>query len=235
MNYTLKAELHCHSRRNKVSYFPLFFDSIQTVEEIINEAIEKNIRILAITDHDSLDGYRKALEILKRKKTNILLIPSCEVSTKHGHILAYDIKKEIPRKLGLQETVEEIHKQGGLAVAAHPFKLFFSMGQDVVNYDFDAVEGFNSALSETANTKARKIASEKNLPCIAGSDAHLRHYVGEAIVLFPEKVKTVKDFKKCILENDFKIDYHKNNMLKLSATYIVKNIIVSTLSLFGLA
>src|SRR5690606_35351365 len=108
---------------NRVSYFPLIYDSVQTIEEIISTSIKKTISVLSITDHDSLTGYHLAKKIIQITKADILLIPGMEISTSKGHILAYGIREVVPSKMTPEATVDAIHQQGGIAVAAHPYML----------------------------------------------------------------------------------------------------------------
>ena len=59
--------------------------------EIINEALKKEITILSITDHDTIDGYKK----LEYDHNKITIIPGIELSAKSKtgrmHILGYNI------------------------------------------------------------------------------------------------------------------------------------------------
>ena len=192
--YIKKAELHCHSNSTGkvLPYAPFLYDSVQECEEILEEAVSKSIKILSITDHDSLEGYRRAKKIIFQKNLDVLLIPGCEISTKDGHVLAYGISKEIPKKLAAEETVQKIHEQGGVAVVAHPF-MIFSLKSKIAKIHFDALEGYNSSIPGKANTKAREAADKLGLPCIAGSDAHLSSSIGDSIVLFKDTVATQDD------------------------------------------
>ena len=81
----LSADLHTHTN---------FSDGELSPAEILNEAILKNIHYLAITDHDTLSGYKKAKKIIKSSNFNqITLIPGVEISTtfegSYIHLLGY--------------------------------------------------------------------------------------------------------------------------------------------------
>ncbi len=56
------------------------------------------------------------------EKYKMLLIPGTEVTNnwKKYHILAIDIKKYIDPTLPVEKIIEEIHKQGAIAIACHP-------------------------------------------------------------------------------------------------------------------
>ena len=229
MNYTIKAEIHCHAnRRQRLFYCPLLYDSVQSEEEILKECLKKNIKILAITDHDSMDGYHLAKKIIKEKKLDILLIPSIEVSAKGGHVLAYNIKRVIPRGWPVQKVVDEIHNQGGIAVAAHPY-MVLSYKDKVFDINFDAIEGYNSSIPNKHNHKAVKAAKKMKKPCIAGSDAHQNEAVGNGMMLFPKSTETVEDVMENILKANFKIEYKPTSLLPMIKRHIYRNINVQVL------
>ena len=56
---TTKIDLHCHSNASDGKYSPA---------EIINRAYKNNVKILALTDHDTINGLNSALEEAKNKE-----------------------------------------------------------------------------------------------------------------------------------------------------------------------
>ena len=50
----MKADLHCHT---------IHSDGIYSVYDTCLLAKERNINVLAITDHDTLDGYKSYLDV----------------------------------------------------------------------------------------------------------------------------------------------------------------------------
>ena len=79
---TTKIDLHCHSNASDGKYSPA---------EIINRAYKNNVKILALTDHDTIKGLSSALEEAKNK--DMIFIPGIELSTFHNneniHVLGY--------------------------------------------------------------------------------------------------------------------------------------------------
>ncbi len=77
-----RADLHCHSNCSDGSLSP---------EELINHAIEIGLNGLSITDHDTVDAYKDAMNFAARHQFN--LIPGVEFSASHKghsvHILGY--------------------------------------------------------------------------------------------------------------------------------------------------
>jgi hypothetical protein len=168
----LKIDLHVHTWYS--------YDSLINLKELVFYAKKRGLDGVAITDHDTIEGVIKMT-----KQTDFLIIPGIEVSSSKGHILGLNVQTPIPPNLSVEETVEEIHEAGGLAVACHP-KAFFkgSLGK-YVNSQFDAVEVINSAALPFNRSiqYSRKLASVLGIPQIAGSDAHYAPEIGYAYTL----------------------------------------------------
>jgi predicted metal-dependent phosphoesterase TrpH len=166
----LTCDLHVHTNFSK--------DGESSVEEILKRAEDVGLDAIAITDHDSVDGVKKALACT----TNVLVIPGIEVSTKQGHLLVLGVTELIPSGLDVIATVEIVRRMGGLAILPHPYHVWRhgvarrkKAGMDIV----DAVEVFNSRyIVGSANTKAARIAKRIGKPCVGGSDAHNARFVG---------------------------------------------------------
>jgi len=229
MQYTKKAELHCHSHHEgeKTIFCRFLYEATQPVEKLIDTAVEKGIKILAITDHDRINAIPKAQQYIADNNLDILLIPGSEISTKDGHILAYNIKTPIPAKLPAEETIKRIHEQGGIAVIAHPYHFVFGVKEKVRTLNADGIEGYNAGFFKRGNEKAQKVAKERNLPCTAGSDAHGTSIMGHGVMLFPEDTDTIEKFIRYLKENQFKIEFNKINSLKYAITHVLTSLQMS--------
>ena len=79
-----KADLHTHT---------LYSDGAHTPNEVLNLAKEKNIEIIAVTDHDSVDGIEESIKY--GTKIGVEVIPGLEISTdvegQEVHLLGYFI------------------------------------------------------------------------------------------------------------------------------------------------
>jgi len=148
-------------------------------------AVKRGLDGIAVTDHDTTRGIRKALKLFRRKQ--LVVVPGMEISTLHGHVLALNVTTFIPSNLSLIETVERIHEAGGIAVAAHPLVFVKShIRQPIASASkLDGVEVINaSAFPFFLSTRlCRSLAEQLKLPQTAGSDAHSASEIGTAYSL----------------------------------------------------
>ena len=100
-------------------------DSRSKPVDIIKQAKAIGLDIIAISDHDSIKGSSLAIDIAKNIK-NILVVPSIEITTDKGHIIGLGVKTLINKNLSPEETVENIHDEGGVAIVPHPFSPYRS-------------------------------------------------------------------------------------------------------------
>ena len=112
-----EADLHCHTSAS---------DGLLTPEGIIEHAVRRGLRAIAITDHDTINGWTKAEETSER--LGILLIKGIEINTdwegKEVHILGFGMdennksfKKQLfdlqeKRIFRIKEILEKLKKLG---------------------------------------------------------------------------------------------------------------------------
>ncbi|WML67163.1 MAG: hypothetical protein METHP_00655 [Methanoregula sp. SKADARSKE-2] len=166
----LSCDLHVHTNFSR--------DGESSVEDILRQAEAVGLDVIAITDHDTMEGAKRALTC----ETPVLVIPGIEVSTKDGHLLVLGVTEIIPSGLDVGATIRMARKMGALLILPHPYHLWRhgvarrrKSGMSAV----DAVEAFNSRyIVGSANTKAARIAQRLGKPCVGGSDAHNARFVG---------------------------------------------------------
>jgi len=185
----MKADLHIHTVYSG--------DADQTTRQVLERVRDRGLGAVAIADHNSLGGTREALEI----DPDIIVLPAIEVTSSQGHILAYNVTKEVERDLSALETIVLIHENRGIAVAAHPYRLWSGLGGRVVREaGFDAIEARNGQSLEGGNRRAFDLARELGLPVTGGSDAHTQERIGKAFTVFPDDCRSADDLVRAILE-----------------------------------
>ena len=171
---------------------------------------ETDLDVIAVTDHDDLRGALEAREPAPAGATASRSSPGMEVTAIEGHIIALCVEEPLPSLRPVEEVLAAIHRQGGLAVAAHPLSwLTRSLGQKTLDrlaasgrdgVYLDAMETANQAPgSRLGLRKAAALNKERyHLAEVGGSDAHFLKAIGSAYTEFPGR--SADDLRRSILE-----------------------------------
>ena len=185
-------DLHCHSWFSG--------DGVSSPESLIASARKKGLHGLALTDHDTSDGFRYLLgKGLARADglpvDDFLVIPGVEVSTAEGHLLCLGVMLPYLKHTPAIEVCKLVHDAGGVAIPAHPYDRFRAGIRESVleTLEIDGLEVFNAATTlRRFNEMAFQYAREKGHPKTAGSDAHHEAAVGTAYTILPTSDFSVK-------------------------------------------
>ncbi len=180
-----KADLHIHTTHS---------DGTASVREVLAHVARTDLRVIAITDHNTIAGALEARRLAESYGVEVIV--GEEVSTSEGHLLALFIEQELPRDRPAAETIAAIHAQGGLAIAAHPYDWFVpSLGRAGLRercagpgceWPLDAIESFNASVWFPRFNSAAASAGERlGLPLVGGSDAHHLATIGLGYTSFP--------------------------------------------------
>jgi len=180
------ADLHIHTDHSH--------DGTDTVPAVLKRAAEIGLDVVAIADHDDIDGALRALDLAPA--CGVGVVPGCEISTADGHLVALFIHSRIPPWLTLSETLRRVADQGGLCFAAHPGGQYdYSLSLDLLRRTLRdpelarilvGVETFNAGLLHLAdNWGAQALARELPVARLGGSDAHILRSIGTGLTWFP--------------------------------------------------
>ena len=213
----LKMDSHIHSEYSA--------DSKSKIDDILKVASKRNIDVIAISDHNTVDGTSEVIK--KTRNTDILAIPSQEISSSNGHILGFGCEEMIPKGLSPEDTIDRIHDLGGLAIIPHPY-CFYRHGllckSDYKDLKIDAIEVKNARfIIGYCNRKAKKLAEKEKIPQLGASDAHFYKFVGDCYSLI-DCQKDIDSILKAIVKNKVEAHGKGTSNLLLSKYLIEKNV-----------
>ncbi|MCX6815044.1 MAG: PHP domain-containing protein [Candidatus Aenigmarchaeota archaeon] len=172
----MKIDLHVHTKWSE--------DSINLPWLIMKMIKKRKLDGLAVTDHNSIRGWKSMQEAARRYGLQLIL--GEEIKVYHngklsGEVLGLFLNEEI-RKGEPEEVIDHIRQQDGAAVIAHPFdRIKGFRNLDSFAGKIDAVEAFNARVfSMATNNMAFDFAEKTRLGCTGGSDAHIPIEVGLA-------------------------------------------------------
>jgi len=183
-----KADLHIHTSAGDG------LDSVQAILDYVQE--QTDLDVVAITEHDNLDIAFEARELWARGRYRFDLIAGSEVTTLEGHIIALYLEDEVPSLRRVEDTVDAIHRQGGVCLVPHPMSWLTrslgpkSLDRVVSRRDyglwFDGIELVNPAPTGALyRKKAGRLNDEQyHLPVVGSSDAHFVQAIGSGFTEF---------------------------------------------------
>lgn len=192
-DYEGRVNLHIHST---------FSDGKAEVWQLIEQAKEKGLEYISISDHNTLGAYLEG-DISKEE----MVIPAIEFDCWYGtvflHLLGYGVDVNSPELQAIcakskreteadwvrifsmrhpKKVIEAIHKAGGIAVLAHPACCFTlsldRLVKNLVKLGLDGLEVYYPYARHRAFVKfntaknVEKLADKYNLIKTGGTDEH---------------------------------------------------------------
>jgi predicted metal-dependent phosphoesterase TrpH len=183
------ADLHIHTAAS---------DGMASPEDVVRWAAEHTtLDVIAVTDHDRLDGALRAREYARTSGAEIEVVPGIEVTTRRGHLLALFVEEPVSSLRSLSQTIEAVHAQGGLCIIPHPMSLLppslrrrtidGMMAPGNRRQKVDGIEVINPTPVQSwwQHRVRRRNAESWHLAETGGSDAHFLEQIGSAVTRFP--------------------------------------------------
>ncbi len=204
-----RADIHMHTNLG---------DGWASPAQVIKEARRRGLRLIAITDHDHLEGAWRVAELLAREQAlgpdgdgreeaaPLELVIGVEVTTRDGHLLGLFVEKAPRAQRPVEEAIDEIKAQGGLVIVPHPFgRLVPSLSRARIEgllnkgYCIDALEMYNPSPANASQRHMVRLANQEwQLAEVGGSDAHFWQHIGVAYTLFPGQ--SAQELRQAILQ-----------------------------------
>ncbi len=203
---SLKLDLHVHTVGS--------YDGHTKREELPQIIKNRGLDGLAVTEHDNFDPP---------KFPDALILPAIEISSSEGHVIGLGVRELIPARLPADETIQQIHEQGAVAIIPHPYDPVCECVKiSRLKMRPDAVETINAdALSfHISNWLARKDAHKFKLPEVGGSDSHIPQSIGDAYTVVEADSRDLRGILEAIRMGRVRAEGHatsiRNKIRKLS-------------------
>ena len=111
--HVLAADFHVHM-------FPLGWSTLAPWDTLI-EARHQGLDVIALVPHNIV-WLAKVGRWLSRPLGGPMVIVGEEITAPDYHLLGVGISETVSAQLPVVRAIEEVHKQGGVAIAAHPYE-----------------------------------------------------------------------------------------------------------------
>ena len=194
-------DIHIHTRRYSGCSFIQF-------EDVIGQAVAAGLSGIALTEH----GMRwpdAEFEALRKQgeAQGIVLINGQEIHAKdnrghsEGEYLIFGLGRSVTETRAAADLIETVHAEGGIAIAAHPYKLsrggrshYYGAGDLIYQMKLDGIEFCHPDHGESALKKVRRAMEELHIPGTGGSDAHKILNIGAYVTVFQNPVRNEEEF-----------------------------------------
>jgi predicted metal-dependent phosphoesterase TrpH len=187
------VDLHTHTR---------FGSNCSYMEpaQLVQRAHEVGLDAVCITEHNA-PWEEDAIRALG-EENGLCVLDGMEVSTELGDVLVFGVRSRLLSGSRIDELRELVEEQGGLMIAAHPFRRFSWPGaaMDVEEAAalpvfgwVDAVEIFNGTSPWPEVEFGCAVLERLRLPGVGGSDAHSPLSVGRCYTRFEREVASVEE------------------------------------------
>jgi hypothetical protein len=107
------AETHSHTTAS---------DGMVSAVELVHAAADAGLSVLCVTDHDTVAPLDEAVAVGAALGVDVVAGEEVTCTFPPGiHIVGLDIRRPIRMHMPVEDTVDAIHAEGGLAIVAHPF------------------------------------------------------------------------------------------------------------------
>lgn len=200
------ADLHLHTTYSR--------DGTAAVPAVLQRAREIGLDVIAISDHDVIDGVLEAVKIASCYGVEV--IPGIEITTAEGDLLALFITQKVDAGLSLAKTVLRVRELGGVCIAPHPmaggmgmkslgaYSIIKALRNPKVAETLIGIETYDgTAIDRISNHYARIFANGLDIAQTGSSDAHVLDTLGFGATKF--EGHTSLDFLKALKDHTTKV------------------------------
>lgn len=212
----MRLETHVHTKYSH--------DSLLCFWLIYARCLMKKINIIAVTEHNNIDGAIAFRNYCEKRGNKIKVIVGEEIMTDKGEIIGLYLNVSVPAGMSVEETIRAIHSQDGIVYVPHPYdekraKTVLDE-TEIAKYrqQIDCIECHNGRnISSNYDIKQTDIAKKYDLPMVIGSDAHTFFEIGRNYMNIDIEPYDAKHFKAAIE----KAAFHQMKCIKICHLFTV--------------
>jgi predicted metal-dependent phosphoesterase TrpH len=194
----MRFDLHVHTNLSPCSRL--------RPTEILSNAKSKGLDGVCITDHNTM----AVREILTEgiQDDGLCIIFGLEYSTDDGDFLLFGPFEEIPADLSAPELLQRVETDGGVAVAAHPFRNNRPTREYLIRQGLcRIVEGVNGRNHAHENNRVSSWEQNYGVKQVGGSDAHSLAELGRKATCFHTPISNRADLIQALKKGAFEIPH----------------------------
>ena len=182
----LEADFHSHTSWSDGSLSPL---------GVVRQAARRGLDVIAVTEHNTVKPSQVARWYAKASD-GPLAVTGEEVTSARFHLIAIGIEDTVSPERDVRSAIDEIHAQGGIAIAAHPVRGYWPSlvpergALDGAEIMHPLVYGSSAPGWKWADMVAFRDGASAPLTAIGSSDYHWGSVLGlcRTLVFVPEPV-----------------------------------------------
>ncbi len=162
----LAVDFHTHSS--------MWSNGTMTPWGLVLEAERQGLDAIAVTAHNQVSDGQLAQRFTRIVGGPIVIVGEEVRAAGRFHLLAVGLKDVVDFRQSAASAVDEVHRQGGIAIAAHPFSSGTSGWDDAAVHELDGGEICHPEIFARAAGQAQleRFAARHSIAAIGSSDFH---------------------------------------------------------------
>jgi predicted metal-dependent phosphoesterase TrpH len=161
----LAADFHIHSST--------WSDGVLTPWGLVLEAERQGLDAIAVTAHNEV-ADAKVSRWFSRLIGGPTVLVGQEILAPYHHVIAVGIDRVVDSRLSVADEADEVHRQGGVAIAAHPLRSFWPSFDEAALSRLDGAEICHPLIYRSADDQRtfEAFAAQGSFAAIGSSDFH---------------------------------------------------------------